>query len=383
MKVKQFFVTICFFCLLIFSVFAQVTLSVNCPDYDTCLKSANELAKQRDSYISEIQYIDTQISLIGLQIQQTEQKIISTQKEVDILESRIEGLDTSLTYLSKLLLQRVVDGYKQRSVSIFKLLFDSNNANDFISRIKYQKTVQENNQKLLVQVEQTKLNFEEQKKLREEKKVELDNLKTTLDNQKIDLNKEQDAKKNLLTITEAEYNQAQAQLAAFKTFVANTGLGVISADSSWPGDYYSQRDSRWASRLIGYSNDDIFHVGCLLTSVAMVLKKNGVNTDPSVIASNSNYFDGNTANMKYRDSISWPNGLKGYHISPSQVDDELSAGHYVIAGINYGGCRSNSDHFVVLTQKDGNDYKMYDPLYGPNEHFYSRYSQICWADVIK
>jgi len=126
------------------------------------------------------------------------------------------------------------------------------------------------------------------------------------------------------------------------------------------------------------------NVGCLLTSVAMILKKNGVDTNPSTIASNANYFELSTANMKYRWGLNpWQNGLNSYRISTSQVDEELNNGHYVIAGINYGGCGSYSDHFVVLTKKEGNEYKMHDPLWGPDINFSSHYSTICWAEVFK
>lgn len=53
------------------------------------------------------------------------------------------------------------------------MLFNSGNISQLINDIKYLKTARENNQKLLIQVQQVKLNFEEQKKLREQKYVKL------------------------------------------------------------------------------------------------------------------------------------------------------------------------------------------------------------------
>lgn len=376
---------------------AGITCNSNqeCTDLiQKCSQKANDLSQQVNTLSSQIQYMDTQIYLTQIKIQETEQNIKSAQNEIDILGSRITGLDSSLNYLSKLLIERIFEGYKQRNVSLLNLLLDSNSAGNLINKIQYYKATQDNNQKLLVQVEESKQNFEEQKQLREQKVQELDSLKITLDNQQVTLNSQKAAKQKLLVDTqnsESVYRnmvtRAQAQLAAFKSFVQSSGAdSVISANSfgSGPdGNYFSQRDARWANQTIGYSSDNILSVGCLVTSVAMALKKNGVDTNPSVIASTPGYFDGNTANMKYRWDISWPNGLKGYQISSSQVDDELNNGHYVIVGINYGVCKANSDHFVILTAKDGSDYKMYDPLYGPNEHFYSHYSQMCDTEVIK
>lgn len=360
-----------------------------------CASKKDELSQKRNTLSSEIQYMDTQIYLTALRIQETEQKIILTGKEIDLLGNRIEGLDQSLDYISKLLLDKIVQSYKQREVSLFGLLFDSQSAEDLMSKIKYVKTARDNNQKLLVQVQEAKSNFEEQKKLREEKKTELDQLNETLNQQKISLDSQKSQKQKLLADTqndEATYqriiSQARAQLAAFKSFVQSSGvsspIGANAFGNGKDGNYYSQRDSRWAYQAIGNSSENILNVGCLLTSVAMSLKKKGVNTDPSAIAATSEYFYLNTAQMNYRWNLSFPNGLRGYQLSTSQVDDELNNGNYVIAGINHGGsCGSYSDHFVVLTGKEGNEYKMHDPLYGPDINFSSYYSQICWAEVIK
>ena len=354
-----------------------------------------EIRQEKNTLSSQIQYMDTQIYLTQLRIEDTEKKVIQTQKEIETLGSRIEGLDSSLNYLTKLLLEKVIEGYKQRSLSIIDYLLNTNNAEDFLVRVKYLKTTQNNNQKIVVQVQQAKINFEEQKKLREEKVAQLDNLKNQLDIQKQELDNQKHAKQKLLADTQNSENayqdllaRAQRQLQAFKSFVQSSGASsVISANAFGTGDgnYFSQRDERWAYKTIGYSSDNILNVGCLITSVAMSLKKKGVDTNPSIIASNPDYFDANTANMKYRDRIGWPNGLRSeIDISLSQVDEELNNSNYVIVGINYGSCNKYySDHFVVLTKKEGNDYKMYDPLWGPDINFYSKYNSICWAEVIK
>ena len=197
---------------------------------DCLIRQLNDLARTASTLKSEIQYMDTQIALTALKIQQTEEKIKTTEKEIEILNSRIEGLDTSLNYLSKLLVERIIEGYKKRSVSIFNLLFDTSNASELIGKIKYIKTAQDNNQKVLVQVQETKLNFEEQKKLREEKKLELDSLKKTLDNQKATLNNQRLAKQKVLETTQNDetvyqrlLEQTRAEYAAIQGIIARKG----------------------------------------------------------------------------------------------------------------------------------------------------------------
>jgi peptidoglycan hydrolase CwlO-like protein len=166
-----------------------------------CEKKVSDLRSQINSLSSQIQYMDTQIYLTTLKIKETEEKIAKTEKEIETLGERIDSLNQSFNYLSKLLLVKIVNGYKTRQISLFTIILDSHNIDDLLNRIKYIKATQENNQKLLIQVQQTKLNFQEQKNLREEKVKELDNLKITLNDQKVLLQKQQQDKKTLLELT--------------------------------------------------------------------------------------------------------------------------------------------------------------------------------------
>lgn len=198
-----------------------------------------ELKQQKNTISSQIQYMDTEIYLTGLKIQDTEKKITETQNEIELLSSRIEGLDTSLNYLSKMLLQRIVDGYKKRSnsepLSELTLLLDTRNAYDFLNRLKYLKTVQDNNQKLLIQVQETKTNFEEQRVKREENIKKLDTLEKQLNIQKVDLNYQRKQKQIFLTETqnnESKYqqllNQALAEYNAVQqAIVTGSKVGPI------------------------------------------------------------------------------------------------------------------------------------------------------------
>ncbi|MBI3366622.1 hypothetical protein HY041_03275 [Candidatus Roizmanbacteria bacterium] len=350
-----------------------------------CQEQYTKYSNEKYDAQNQLQLINTKYDLSIARFRQTEQKIEDTQNEIDILNSRIEGLDTSLNYLSKLLIERIVEGYKKRTVSILFVLFDSNNADDLIGKIKYMKTTQDNNQKVLVQVQEAKLNFEEQKKLRDIKKQELDNLKALLAQQQTDLQNQKRKQNEYITSlnndlaeTQRILNIARQQIAGFKSFVSSTGVGVIGAGglgNGSDGNYYSQRDERWASRSIGYSNESILNVGCLVTSVAMAAKKNGVGVNPADIAADIGRFFGYTAYMK----LPWPGvaGKSYTSLSQSDADQELQNGNYVIAGIRRNSCGSGGDHFVVLTKKDGSNYIMHDPIYGPDKKFSDYYSSFC------
>ena len=207
---------------------AQLKTQQQIDEFDNqCVKP---LRPQINSLSQQILYLTNQVYLTSVQIQQTEQKIISTEKEIDVLGTRIEGLDQSLDYISKLLLNKIVQGYKQREVSLFSMLFDSENADDLLAKIKYVKTTRDNNQRLLIQVQETKSNFEEQKTLREEKKQELDNLIVQLGNQKADLDNQKIAQQRLLTETQNNeqiyqglLSKARAELVAIQGIIAGAG----------------------------------------------------------------------------------------------------------------------------------------------------------------
>jgi len=355
-----------------------------------CEEKVSQLAKQRNTLASEISYIDTQIYLTNLKVAETENKIEQTEKEIEILNKRIDGLDDSLNKLSKLLLKKIIVDYKNKRISLLSIFLESDRIDDLINRIKYIKTTRENNQRLIIQVQNAKINFEEQKKLREEKKVELDNLKLLLAKQKTELLTQQNAKRKLLADTqnsEAVYQQiltqAQRQLAAFKSFVQQSGAAtVISANAfgtGSDGNYYSQRDERWAYQTIGYSSENILNVGCLITSAAMVGKKMGLNLTPSDIASNYDNFYGLTAYLNLNAPILGGKSRKA--ISIGEIDSYLNSNQYVIAGVYRTSCNYGGDHFVVLTKKEGDTYKMHDPIYGPDKNFSDYYSSICSAYV--
>ena len=357
-------------------------------------KKLVDIRQQKNTLSTQIQEMDTQMYLTGLTIQRSEAKIIETQSEIEKLGSRIDNLDSSLNTLSKLLLQQITKSYKMRSISLVELLFETKDMNDLTNKIKYLRSSQNNNQKLLIQVQEAKSSYEEQKVIREQKKQELDELIKNLEAQKIALKTQQAEKQKLLVDTnndEVVYQNllalAEAQRKGFVSFVETSGGDSIIAANAFgsgsDGAYYSQRDARWASQGIGYSSESILRVGCLLTSIAMFGKKHGDNVTPSDIASNPFRFSGSTAYMKKPWSGVAGKTYSDFYGSRANINQELDNGNYVIVGVYRYSCEAGGNHFVLLTKRDGDDYIMHDPIYGPDLKFSSHYSTICSAATFK
>ena len=179
--------------------------------------------------------MDTQIYLTGLKIQNTEERVKKIQQEIGVLTGRIDGLDDSLSKVSKLLIETVVAGYKEKPLSFFDILLNSGNIGELMNKFKYVKVAEENNQKMLIHIQEAKLNFEEQKTLREKKKIELDELEKQLQVQKISLDVQKDEKEILLTETQSDekkyqqlLSQALAEYSAIqKAIVSGAKVGPV------------------------------------------------------------------------------------------------------------------------------------------------------------
>src|SRR3990167_4755809 len=225
------------FLFLILLAFAIPSIAQNCNNADECKKLISEyeqklagLGEQRKSLSSQIQFMDTQIYLTTLRIQETEQLIVQTQNEIENLAGKIEGLNTSLDYLSQLLVRKIAESYKRREIPFFNIFVDSDNAQVLANRLKYARVTQENDRRVAFQVQQAKLNFEQQKSLREQKQAELAELETKLEAQKSDLDSQKANKQKLLAQTQSDertyqalLNRTRAEFAAIQGIIAGAG----------------------------------------------------------------------------------------------------------------------------------------------------------------
>lgn len=199
--------------------FKQI-LAQDCGNTDECKgkiqaleAKLKDIRTQKTSLSSQINLMDTQISLTTAKIKTTEFVIEKTGEEIDNLSGKISTLNDSLDHLTKILLQKIVQGYKNRQVSAFDVLLDSESAATLGNKIKYLQVAQDSDRALAFRLQQTKVNFEEQKNLREEKKKTLETLKVTLSKQKIELNTQKVQKQALLSQTQSDERKYQQLLA--------------------------------------------------------------------------------------------------------------------------------------------------------------------------
>lgn len=214
-----------------------ISKAQSCGNEEECKKLISEyeqklvgIRDQKNTLFSQIEFADTQIYLTTLRIQDTERKIAQTADEIESLKGRIVTLNSSLDYISKLLLEKIIEGYKRREAPLLAIFIDPDNASTMINRLKYAKVAEESDRKLAFQVQQAKLNFEQQKNLREDKQKELADLEVNLENQKSALDSQKSQKERLLSITKNDERvyqnllaQTQAEFAAIQGIVSGAG----------------------------------------------------------------------------------------------------------------------------------------------------------------
>ena len=214
-----------FYLIVALTLFFQITPAVlaqteNIDDEIEELKRKITAAQATERTLnSEINAMDQKIRLAELEIAETEALIVKLTGEIEELNGKIDKLEVTLSRLSELLLNRIVTSYKVNRVSYLPLLFSANGLTDFLNRAKYIQTAQEHDRQVLVDVQQSKVDYSEKRDLREEKKQEQEILKTQLIKQKFSLDQQKKAKQSLLSQTkndEATYQKLLQQALAEK-----------------------------------------------------------------------------------------------------------------------------------------------------------------------
>lgn len=348
----------------------------DCPSY--LQNKITDLQAQDKTLSSQIDIADNQIYLTEAKIAKTEDEIDALSSDIDIAKTKVSSSEGTLKESSHAFIGRAKAVYQVGSVNPWEILLTSDSLDNFFTRLKYLKIVQLTDKRNIYAAEQAKVNYANQQDILEDKKLQQEELSDELQAYTEQLNDEKVAKQKLLDETkgsEANYQKllsaAKAQLAGFSNFVtAQGGASILPPQPSPDGWYYNQRDERWGNNSIGISGEPVWKYGCLLTSMAMVMKKNGQGVSPSDVAGNSSYYFADTAYM----SIPWGDGkfTSIWQKDFGAIDSKLSSGQPVIVGL-YAG--QYGTHFVVLKSGSDGNYIMNDPWYGPDLEFSSHYNK--------
>lgn len=172
-------------------------------------------AKAQESSLSEqISVMDNQIQLTEYRINATQQQITDISLDIDSATKRMKNLEGSLTDVSKVLIKRIIATYKATGNETLPVLLTSNNITEAMSRANYLRIIQAHDKELLLNTQQAKTDYANQKKIFEEKKKKIEELKTQLVSYNDDLDRQKKDKDALLQQTKNQDKIYQQQLAA-------------------------------------------------------------------------------------------------------------------------------------------------------------------------
>jgi hypothetical protein len=131
-----------------------------------------------------------------------------------------------------------------------------------------------------------------------------------------------------------------------------------------------QNDPQWKSSPLGFASETIGSWGCFLTSVTMMV--NGLGYNETVLSANEKMkAKGGFQEAMLIPSVipyAFPNvtykGITLCESTPANtvlIDAALAAGKPVIVQVDWNPDAGIQTHFVLLKDKKGDDYVLYDP----------------------
>lgn len=139
----------------------------------------------------------------------------------------------------------------------------------------------------------------------------------------------------------------------------------------------AQNDPRWENTVLGFGQSDqtIGKFGCLLTSMAIIGNYYGGNETPASLNEKmkaQKAFQGPWVKA-FKINKAFPNVNYQKHITTNnqpapmdEIDAALQAGSLVAVNVDYSPAAGVQGHWVVVHQKQGDDYAIWDPYNNPD-----------------
>jgi peptidoglycan hydrolase CwlO-like protein len=208
-----------------------------------------ETQQKERTLASQISYMNNQMRLTQLRIEEAETKIKQLGEQIEqlngdigLLSEKVLRLEESRNQIATISAQRVRASHESSYVQPFEYLLDSRGFGNLITKFHYLSVVRQQDVRLLKQMKETQESYLEQKQLLSDKKVQVENLrgqvtkeKANLEYRKKELAIQKKDKENLLSITkndEANYQrlleQIQNEFRSIQNALASQGTKIGS-----------------------------------------------------------------------------------------------------------------------------------------------------------
>ncbi|MFC1790492.1 hypothetical protein ACFLZP_03350 [Patescibacteria group bacterium] len=190
----------------------------------------DQTENQERSLEVELERFDRQISLASARIAQTEDEVETLELEIEVLKRRVFLLDQTLDEVAALLIKRIEGSYKKSKIDPLLLVFSSQNFSQLVTRLKYLRSLQLHDQKLLLQMEKSKKSYQEQQEIKLEKQTALEKASSKLQVEKKVLGAQARDKQRFLEETQGNkkhfqelLNVTRAEVEAIQKIIAGQG----------------------------------------------------------------------------------------------------------------------------------------------------------------
>jgi murein DD-endopeptidase MepM/ murein hydrolase activator NlpD len=178
-------------------------------------KKIKDAQNQERNLAAQIAYVNDQIALTELQIDETQNRIAQLAIDVANTSAKLDQTKEELDHKSRIADQRIRAIYEQGYIKPLELFLQTDGFNSFLQVQKYTDAIHDNDVKLITELKEIKENLDEQKNQLATEKKSAEDLNIQLQNQIASLNSQKQGQAQLLAITqnnEQNYQRALAQV---------------------------------------------------------------------------------------------------------------------------------------------------------------------------